>query len=351
VEESGALCCIVLQINHTNPVIPPDQVRQERMRGRELVENHLQYSEEWIGYWDSESLILFFCSHSPVDWQLFSGRAELLRRDLSHAFRNAHPDLEVTAGMSSVRASGNPFRQKNEAEKACLYSYFRGVGRSIAYHHFQRSLEMESRDCETLFREFAALLNRREMDELKEGIDRFQLSPLRGNGGQRLEVQDLFRKYYYHLRSFCDQPVLESLDDMFLEFSSLEAGGAALARYNDWLRRMVVQLQAKMSMSLSLSHRVTRYLETRYQGDVSLSEVAEHLQVNPSYLSRVFSREAGKGFAQYLQELRIHKAQELMEESHLKIYEIAELVGFQSPESFSRAFKKVTGTSPRKYFH
>ncbi len=351
IEEGGALFCIVMQLNHINPSVSSEELSQERMRGRELVENHLQDSEEWIGYWDSQSLILFFRSRSPVDWQLFSGRAEVLRRDLSHAFRSTHPDLEPTVGMSSFKPTSNPFRLKNEAEKACLYSYFRGIGRCISYQHYQRSLEQEMKNCETLFRQFSALLDRRDLDTLKDGIDRFLIPPLKGNGGQRQEIQDLFRKYFYHLRSFCDQPVLESLNDMFLEFSSLEAGGAPLECYNEWLRRTVVQVQAKMAMSLSLSHRVARYLETRYQGDVSLSEVAEHLQVNPSYLSRAFSKESGKGFAQYLQELRIHKAQKLMEESPLKIYEVAEMVGFQSPESFSRAFKKVTGTSPGKYFH
>lgn len=82
---------------------------------------------------------------------------------------------------------------------------------------------------------------------------------------------------------------------------------------------------------------------------LTLGDVAEGVQVSPTYLSKQLKRELGLSFIDYLTEVRIRKAIQLMSDPLYKVYEIAEKVGYSSQHYFSSAFKKVTGTSPLVY--
>lgn len=86
-----------------------------------------------------------------------------------------------------------------------------------------------------------------------------------------------------------------------------------------------------------------------FEPSISLNEVAEMVQVSPTYLSKRIKTELGASFITYLTKVRIKKALMLMKDPHLKIYEIADMVGYSTQHYFSNAFKKVTGISPTVY--
>jgi two-component system response regulator YesN len=77
--------------------------------------------------------------------------------------------------------------------------------------------------------------------------------------------------------------------------------------------------------------------------------VADHMQVSPTYLSKLLKHETGASFVDYLTQVRIKKAIQLMNDPAEKIYEIAEKVGYSNQHYFSTAFKKVLGFSPMEY--
>lgn len=89
-------------------------------------------------------------------------------------------------------------------------------------------------------------------------------------------------------------------------------------------------------------------LEKHFNEEIHLSSISEMVGVSESYLSKQFAKETGVNFIPYLTNLRIDKAKESLENG-MKIYEVAELVGYVNPEHFSRIFKKVTGVSPLTY--
>lgn len=82
---------------------------------------------------------------------------------------------------------------------------------------------------------------------------------------------------------------------------------------------------------------------------ISLGAVAEFVNLSEKYFSTRFRKETGTSFVGYLTELRIKKAQEMIERTNMKIYEISEAVGYGSVEHFTRVFKKVTGRAPSAY--
>lgn len=92
------------------------------------------------------------------------------------------------------------------------------------------------------------------------------------------------------------------------------------------------------------------YLEKNYANcDLNLQSVCSYLNISPSRFSSIFKAATGTTFMDVLSGIRMQKARELLENTDMRNYEIAERVGFNDPHYFSIAFKKATGKSPTEY--
>lgn len=91
------------------------------------------------------------------------------------------------------------------------------------------------------------------------------------------------------------------------------------------------------------------YINEHYTEQITLNDVAENVYVSSYYISRMFKKELGKNFVDYLNGLRMEKAKELLKDPKYKTYEIAELVGIPDAHYFSRLFKKHEGVTPTEY--
>lgn len=94
---------------------------------------------------------------------------------------------------------------------------------------------------------------------------------------------------------------------------------------------------------------VKRYIDINYEKDISLENVASTVCVTPYYLSRLFKKEMGNNFNNYLTEVRIDKAKQLMRNTNKSIKDIAYMTGFNSQPYFCTVFKKLEGISPSEY--
>lgn len=98
-----------------------------------------------------------------------------------------------------------------------------------------------------------------------------------------------------------------------------------------------------------LIDEIKKMVETHYAEDLSLDSVAQRVHIHPIYLSRVFKRETGKNFIDYVTELRIKQAKRLFKNVSLKTYEISEMVGYKNARHFSKVFKNLNGITPKEY--
>jgi len=98
-----------------------------------------------------------------------------------------------------------------------------------------------------------------------------------------------------------------------------------------------------------LVRKSINFIEENYFNKIQLSDIADQLNVTQEYLSYLFSKEVGRNFTTFLKEYRINKAKELLLETDLKIYEIAERVGYSDTKYFCRVFKEVTGFPTGEY--
>ncbi|MCZ8515352.1 response regulator [Paenibacillus filicis] len=88
----------------------------------------------------------------------------------------------------------------------------------------------------------------------------------------------------------------------------------------------------------------------KYMNDLSISVISDQTGFNPSYLSRIFKQETGKGYVQYVTEIRLEAARKLlMENPDLHVSEIAHRVGYWDDKHFSKQFKREFGMTPSEY--
>ena len=83
--------------------------------------------------------------------------------------------------------------------------------------------------------------------------------------------------------------------------------------------------------------------------NISVSAIAQHLGLSESHLSHLFRKETDYTIMNYLTRCRIHRAMELLRDCRLKVYEVAEQVGYRDITYFSATFKKVVGMSPSEF--
>lgn len=91
------------------------------------------------------------------------------------------------------------------------------------------------------------------------------------------------------------------------------------------------------------------FIESHISADISLIHLADHVNLNPSYLSRLYKQITGNGLSDYLTEYRDRKAKEMLKKSNLKVQEIAAQLGYNSSHSFIRFFKKQNQVTPQEY--
>lgn len=91
------------------------------------------------------------------------------------------------------------------------------------------------------------------------------------------------------------------------------------------------------------------YIINNYNKNISLKDVADEVYLSQNYLSELFKKEIGEGFYDFLSKYRIKKAKEVLLTTNLKVYEIAQMVGYNDSITFGRAFKKITGTTPNNF--
>ena len=96
-------------------------------------------------------------------------------------------------------------------------------------------------------------------------------------------------------------------------------------------------------------HNLLRYIEVHYQENISLESIAKDLGFSKFYLSRIFSNKIGYQFNDYVNRLRINKAQKLLSETDLPVTIIALECGFESQRNFNRIFKKLTLLTPTEF--
>ncbi len=118
-----------------------------------------------------------------------------------------------------------------------------------------------------------------------------------------------------------------------------------------YLIRAYIELvkQTNLNAYPPIIQKMLAYINTDLKEDLSLKNFAEHLNVNASYLSTLFSKEVGVNLSDYVNQKRVEHAKKLLSGSDIPIKSVAEECGFQDTHYFCRVFKKISGETPKAY--
>lgn len=171
------------------------------------------------------------------------------------------------------------------------------------------------------------------------------------------EIRYLLRKDYGALSASFSRKGTDI--DVFLDENGINMESAV----NDYtylvkIRRSVLELveQYKKAWESSCG-RVFRkevaeaksFVRAHMKEELSVADIAAMVNMSSSYFSHVFKKEEGVSFVEYVYRVRMERARELLENSDLKVNEIADEVGIFNPNYFSTQFKKSVGQSPLEY--
>jgi YesN/AraC family two-component response regulator len=102
----------------------------------------------------------------------------------------------------------------------------------------------------------------------------------------------------------------------------------------------------KKSQNVELLEKIVQQLQETYMHpDLCLEAVADRINISKGYLSQFFKEQTGVNFSEYLENIRMQRAKELLSVTDLPVYEIAERIGYNSSNTFGRAFKRFYGVS------
>ena len=124
-------------------------------------------------------------------------------------------------------------------------------------------------------------------------------------------------------------------------------------------RRLFLRQQYEAVMSLVDNHsdsqsnhiveKTRSIIESNYMNQISIATLAEQVFVTPTYLCMLFKQATGQTINEYITQIRIRRAKQLLADSRIKLYDVCCQVGYLSPSYFSSIFKKYTHMTPREY--
>ena len=120
-----------------------------------------------------------------------------------------------------------------------------------------------------------------------------------------------------------------------------------------WLQAAKNQLAEQLAQSghsrSLLVEKACRYVQDNVDKHIMLQDVADYVCISPGYLSALFKKEYNQNFVDYINEVKIKRAQALIREGKYRIYEISYMLGFENAYYFTRVFKRYTGMTPTEY--
>lgn len=152
-------------------------------------------------------------------------------------------------------------------------------------------------------------------------------------------------------------PVLEgALGDEEQEEVFLLQGiqAASLRQLTAWLEELRAQLLKAFENTDSLKRRdyldlAKSYIQEHVEERLTLNDVSAAVHISPNYLSSLFMRQLSIGFVDYVNQIKMKRACELLEAGHYLIYEVANRLGYENAYYFSKVFRKYIGCTPKEY--
>jgi two-component system response regulator YesN len=145
--------------------------------------------------------------------------------------------------------------------------------------------------------------------------------------------------------------IFGSSNNLFVELHSLKGIEEVQMWFKDISTKIMNYLvKDRQDTAKELVDKAKGYVREHYgESDININGVCSYLHISPTYFSFIFKKETKTTFINYLTQVRMEEAKELLRNTNMKTFEIAEKVGYSEPNYFSYSFKKKFNLSPSEY--
>ncbi|MFV0361980.1 MAG: response regulator [Suipraeoptans sp.] len=238
----------------------------------------------------------------------------------------------------------------NSAMEALKHRFSRGDG-----HIFdaEQTINYEQMETEEEFYNMMYLsLKNRTIEEVEMILDSISDSMKKYTISKSVIIAYLHRLQRLIYETISEKDMSFKLTDNDVNtITQMKSLDAAMTFLKEYAREGLVLLaDITQSSTGRQADLAINYLNNNYDNaGLSLNEVCNYLGISSSYFSSFFKDETGSTFLEMLTNIRMGKAKELLTETSLRNYEIAERVGYSDPHYFNIAFKKVVGVTPKEF--
>lgn len=226
------------------------------------------------------------------------------------------------------------------------------VGQSItmAYQYFISgrpcicSQIVDNAATEAVFQKLNSILTQ------KAPLEQYLAALTDSNLNDIFNIRSAFRFYNLICNGDLLQTALDDRERYFYGYEELTEEYATLRDALDDLRISLAGTAPAVYAEPNSSFlSIIRYINENYSTDLSLKKVADSFHMNASYISQLIKSETSLTYTQYVNELRINRAKQLLKTTDLSLAQISEAVGIHDYFYFIKRFKKDTGITPGKY--
>lgn len=295
-----------------------------------------------------------------------SERVKELSKDLEEIMKN-YSTIAYFGGIGQPVARLRELEESfREAERALAARFTMELNRIISVEDIRMAQNVDTlEDIEiTSFGEIEKtrtmlekFLNNGAEDEIDEFVDVYINELPEENLKSVLMRQYIIMDAYIVMMSFCEkiegiegemQAQSEELKNSMKTIQTLEE----IKNYIRMLLKKIIGVRDTISgrrYSDIIEIAKDQIRKTYMSDEISLNTIAAEVGMSPSYFSSIFSKEMGKTFVEYLTEIRMDRAKELLMCSSMKTSEIGYEVGYKDPHYFSYIFKKTQNCTPKEF--
>ncbi|GLX67770.1 helix-turn-helix domain-containing protein [Paenibacillus glycanilyticus] len=146
---------------------------------------------------------------------------------------------------------------------------------------------------------------------------------------------------------------MEQLETLYIDAHVEVQRYATFKELSGWasstFHQIMDRISAQRPQYVEAVERACEYIAQRYAEDLMLQDIADHVHLSRTYISELFKKETGMNYNEYLMQVRMEKAKELLKRQTLKVADAAALVGYSNTSYFIKLFKNYTGLSPSEY--
>lgn len=172
----------------------------------------------------------------------------------------------------------------------------------------------------------------------------------------REQVVNACANMYYFFLSYVEEDALIKEEmpypsvvmEILLECFTLKAHTRWLLKFGSWVGNTMENFH-RGSKTDKIVEAAKEYVRENYGEKLTLAAIASKIGISQGYLSSVFKKQTGGNLNDYINQMKIEKAKELLEKHEYMMYEISDMLGFENPYYFSKVFKKLTGITPSEY--